>query len=48
MDCRDDAIAKKRVVPTHIGTAVHLSYPYEAFTQWQWDIHIGKMQKREE
>jgi len=47
MDCITDEFLQKSVVPTYIGTAVELSYPYtNDYAKWQWDITYGKMSKR--
>lgn len=47
MDCIYDEKQKRNVVPTHIGTAALLRYPYTDVKTWQWDIVIGKLEKRE-
>lgn len=43
MDCIE--INNKKVVPTHIGTAIKLKYPYIDFSFWQWEIEFWKMKK---
>lgn len=45
MDCIFDTKTQKKIVPTHIGTAVKFSYPYTDFSLWNWEITIGKMEK---
>jgi len=47
MDCIYDASLQKEVVPTAIGTAARLEYPYREHALWQWDITVGKMRSRD-
>lgn len=47
MHCIFDEKLQKMVVPTHIGTAGKLLYPYISEPEiWHWDIRIGNMKER--
>lgn len=47
MHCVFDEKLQKQVVPTHIGTAGELVYPYVSEPRfWHWDIRVGNLKKR--
>lgn len=46
MDCIFDEKLAKQTVPTYIGTAAKLTFPYRDYALWQWNIKVGKLEKR--
>ncbi|PID84470.1 hypothetical protein CSB09_00925 [Candidatus Gracilibacteria bacterium] len=40
MDCISDPKTNKQVVPTHIGSAIRLDFPFDSYKKWHW--YIGK------
>lgn len=46
MDCIFDKRSKKEIVPTNIGTAIELKFPYKNFRFWQWNIDYWKLYPR--
>ncbi len=47
MDCIFDAKFGKKIVPTNIGTAVSLDFPYDTYKKWQWYMRAGFFEKKE-